>query len=332
MYSIQNKTYLYYNTLFVKYIRTKYKFYDNINNNNIDKILHIIKQIEYIGNKEDIDSYYKIYNKYINNNYKTFIDLGCAPGGFLKFARKYNFIGYGVTLPEKDKTGLIIKDKYNYKIIYGNIIDSENIIKQIKINNVDFINLGAISYNNDIKNNELLLHQFKITKMFLKKGGDILLIVSVFKYIYFFVDIVNIFIKHNIHIKCIPIQPNFKTEQIYLYCINIQFTDQLFNDLTNILTIKYIPLISENMYKQKINKIFTSKYFDINSFIECYYIKICYNVEKKCNLNNLKLEQIKISSEEIDNINERYLTYENIKYDKDKLSDIIDNIYMNMYI
>src|SRR3989344_4873736 len=92
----QSNTYWYYNNIFCKYL-SKYDWFIKISNDEYTRINNI---------------YLKNY-KHIFNENNTFIDLGTAPGGFVKFATEQKMVGYGITL----ESGLKMKYKFD-NIIY----------------------------------------------------------------------------------------------------------------------------------------------------------------------------------------------------------------------
>jgi hypothetical protein len=315
---MNNTTYLYYNYIFAEYMKAKYSWYKHISKQELLKIMDTTNKITFFGTKLDILSYYNIYQHYLKNIGKTFIDLGCAPGGFLKFANQHNMIGVGITL--NDTEGLRLINPCSYKIIYGNIItDISNIIKDINITitKVDFVNMGAISYTDKSLNQALLLNQFILAETFLKQNGSIMFICSVFDYIYTFIDILNFLIDGKIIIKCIPVQPNFKTAQIYIHISNITITRKTIDGLRKIFSIKYIPIVSKNIYLDKIKNVFNYKYFDILSFIETYYLFILRDVDienknNKIKNNKISIQKIKyivLSINDIYNINLNYIKF-----------------------
>jgi|SRR3989344_4027378 len=275
----QSNTYWYYNNIFCKYL-SKYDWFIKISNDEYTRINNIIKSISSNQSKEYIEPYYKIYNYYLKN-YKhifnennTFIDLGTAPGGFVKFATEQKMVGYGITL----ESGLKMKYKFD-NIIYKNLLKDE--IK-LDINKVDFINLGAVLY--DKENNEqylLLINQFKIVNQYLKKNGAIMFVYDSFYTLFNCIKIFNLFIENECKINIIPVQPTFETSQLYILIENLNLTNKMFEQIVGLIQYKYIAIT--NNYYDVINKIMTSNLFNINSFRDAYLIKVLYNHTLKNN-------------------------------------------------
>lgn len=304
----QRNTYYHYNYLVCRYLK-KYDWF----NEQLYDVLDILKKISTNDDKSHIEPYLLIYKHYLTkyehifNSNCTYIDLGCAPGGFITFATSIGMKGYGVTLkPDKNNKGLSLEPlKYvdTTKITYGDLLDY-NFVKTLKYETVDFVNLGAVLYDDGIAGTPtlLFLNQLYVALHNLKKGGSIMFIEDAFTYISRFCSLVEIFLNNDCHIHCIPVQPSFKTTQIYILVENVDLT-KIFNKIVTLFCRNYVPIV-DNLFN--LDVIFKSPNFNLKSFIECYYIK--YHNNKKL-FPILHLDVLNTSL-----INFEYLSYENFMF------------------
>jgi hypothetical protein len=305
--NITKNTHYYYNYILFKYFLKNYEL-------NPIGINETIQKISSYQNKTQIEPYLKIYSHYLKLNISSFIDLGSAPGGFLKYCLNNNIKnGYGITLPNSE-FGLGMKIKFD-NIIYGDLLD-DNFINSLKLPYVDFINMGAVSYGNEPKHQKLFINQLKIVKKFLNKNGSFMFVYDIFFSFINFVLIVNIFIKNNINVSIIPVQPNFDTTQVYIKVDNVTMTEKLFEQINNITTMPYIPISKKyniNLFKN----ILESKYFNLESFKEAFLIHVIsknkkipiFNIDRLrivtinfnyCRYNKLFSEENEIEKNEIE--------------------------------
>jgi len=324
----QQRIYMHYNYIYTRYMKKNHKWYSEINNDKLKKIYDILNKISYIGDKHDIASYFNIYNFYLSqhndifNDKTTFIDLGSAPGGFLKYANSIKMNGIGISL-SPEKKGLKFKETYNYDIIYGDLLlDIDKVTEKIKINNVDFINFGAISYeivkSSELKQQQqLLINQFYIAQQYLKKNGSIMFIINMFDYIFYSMDmlefIIEMFNTSDIHI--IPVQPEFKTFQVYILVKNITITNDILQQLCILLRKTYNPIVEKTIYETKLEKIFASKKLNVNSFIDAYYVNLFRDIKIIPATDTIKIKRLKYisaSEEEIYEINKEFIKYPEI--------------------
>lgn len=321
----QKNTFYYYNFLFIKYLKNKFDWVENMSTEDYDNTNKLLNEIKIDTSKEDIRSYHVIYNKFLSkynifHKNKTFIDCGSAPGGFLKFATENKMIGYGITLPSKNDN-MALKMKYNYDIIYGDLLNENfllNLKNKIK-DKVDFINIGAVFYDkiqkkdDTILQNQLFINQFYIVKEFLKDGGSFMFVYDVYFTFYNFISLMHLFTKLDCEIEFIPVQPNFMTSQIYILVKNInKFSNELFDKLYCIITRKYFPIIKNDKY---FNDIFGSNKINIESLKTTYYLKVISNCKIK---NNIIYSQLlpKLNLDIINKLNYNlyFLKYEDSAY------------------
>ncbi|ATZ81155.1 hypothetical protein BMW23_1112 [Bodo saltans virus] len=369
----QKNTYSYYNGIIVKYLQQKYTWFNQISKKDLDNINDTISKIKSKQSKDNIEPYYNIYNYYLNQyehifNNKSFIDCGCAPGGFFKFASENNMIGCGITL-QSVSNNMALELKYDkFDVIYGDLLD-ENFILSLdtKIKNkVDFVNIGAVFYDKTDKKNDnmsqkkLFLNQMYIAKHYLKNNGSIMFVFDVFMTLYNFICIALIFIKHKINIHIIPVQPEFKTTQVYILAENIIFDDLLFQDIYLYISQSYIPILKKKNYINIVDNVFSSPYFDIESFKNTYYIKyimlskmfecmkldslnrskynfnyLKYNdslfiFEKSKLYNSMTLPLIKIINEKRNKIRNKFIKKNNITVDNE--NNIDDTYQLNLHV
>lgn len=319
----QKNTFFYYNHIIVKYLKNNCKWFNEISKTELEDTQKEIKDIWSDKSKDYIEPYNNIYNKYLTkyknifSKSKTFIDCGCAPGGFLKFASDNEMKGYGITLLQ-DKNNGGLKLKYEYDVIYGDLLDDDfvmNLDKKIK-DKVDFINLGAIFYGEMTNSNEqvkLLLNQFYIVRKFLKKGGNIMFVLDIFYTMYDFIIMMNFFLKRGCKIHFIPVQPSFQTRQVYVLVENVKITNITFQKMTALKYQRYLPIV--NIYDKYIEDIFNSLNFDIESFKKVYYICLLNkrDIVIKENMILYKLiPTIKLDISTKSNYNLKYIVYPEI--------------------
>jgi len=319
-------TYFHYNYFYNKYMINKYNWYSTISKNELTNIKNIIKTINYNGDKTDPNSYYNIYKYFllqhndVFNSKTQYIDLGSAPGGFIKFADKIDMLGIGITLDsKKNKSGLKMKyitDKY----IYGDLLDNEFLENKTLVDGkVDFINCGAVYYDNKDQNIELVgklfMNQLYIANKYLKNNGSIMIIILFFDLIYNGIKLIDFFINLGCNIFIYPVQPNFKTNQIYVLIKNITFTDDILVKLCGLIRMNYLPTCNKKLFYKKLDNIFNSSLLDIDSLKISYLINILkyndYIIKKDTIISNilpiLKLDIINKCKYDLE-----YLIYPNI--------------------
>ena len=283
----QVNTYYYYNHVICKFLKTKFDWMTHITDSKYNCIMSQLKTITSEKSKEHIEPYYMIYTHFLSQHNKifrkgnTFIDNGSAPGGFLKFAEETKMTGYGITLKISPKNKGIAM-KYDFDIIYGDLLDKDfinSLDNKIKTK-VDFVNMGAVFYDkeNDKQADRMMqlclyTNQLYIAKKYLKNNGSIMFVADIFHSLMNIVMIADLCISRKWTIYFIPVQPSFQTTQVYVLIENINnFDEIIFQKLLAIKSYTYIPL-SKN-YHKIIEKIFTSPYFDIDSFRDAYLINV----------------------------------------------------------
>lgn len=276
----QKNTFYYYNYKICLFLKN-FEWFTKISDDVYMQIKNKIKNISTSKTKDHIEPYYLIYKEYLTtykNIFKknaTYIDCGCAPGGFLKFANDMGMLGYGLTLePSNENKGLDLK--YDVDVIYGNLLKEsflESLDKKIK-NKVDFVNMGAVLYDkeNEISDHaKLFINQFYVAKQFLKKGGSIMFVLDIFYTLFNLLLLGNFFISLNCKVNFIPVQPSFQTTQVYVLIENLpELTDDIFQKLTIIREQGFFPVF--NGYDKIIKNLFTSPLINIESFTEAYLI------------------------------------------------------------
>lgn len=275
--------YLYYNHVIIKFLKKNNKNFFELSEKEFTYYNKILEQIKHSNKtKAHIDSYYTIYDTYLKKydflfKNKTFIDCGCAPGGFLKFADKMKMSGIGITLQEDKSESLELKYDAAFDIIYADLLD-ENFLQSLdtKIKKkVDFVNMGAVYYGQDDENSnekqaKLFLNQVYIAAKYLKSGGSMMFVLDTFHSLYNAIMYIYLFINMESIVHFIPVQPAFQTTQVYILIENIKYI----NFETIVLTRyrPYIP-ITKNI-NEILEKVFNSSLFDIDSFREAFIINI----------------------------------------------------------
>jgi FtsJ-like methyltransferase len=318
----QPNTFYSYNHKMCNYLKKNFDWFTQISENKYNEIKNKIGQIESKKSKEYIEPYYNVYSTYLpkyKNIFKTgntFIDCGCAPGGFLKFANEIGMKGYGITLePAKENEGLALK--YSTDVIYGNLFDESflNSLDDKISEKVDFINMGAVSYertDDSYEHARLFLNQFYVAKKFLKKNGTIMFVLDIFHTLFNLILTGSFFTELGCKIHFIPVQPGFQSTQVYILIENVpEITDDIFQRLITIKDDMFFLIVDG--YIKIAKKMFTSSYFDLNSFKDAYLITFLSKktIEKKTNVIKHKLIPTMI----IDiitksNYNFHYLVYE----------------------
>ena len=259
---------LYYNFLFKKYMIKIPK--EKI------KVKQLIKDLNTGGSKHSLDVYYKIYNyyltKYVSEN-KTFIDLGSAPGGFSKFMLDNKLQGISVTLDESINSSLKMLFKHA-NIIYKNIfdIDKDFIDKNLlKYGTVDFVNCGAVIYDNQKLHSQLFVHQLFIAHHCLRKGGKFMFITDIFNFVYWSINTLFVICKHmpNCKIHIIPNPISFVSSKVYVLVENANIELDFVREICE--TLRSYPLYpTKKSYFEKIDKIMNN--VDTHSLLESYKI------------------------------------------------------------
>lgn len=321
----QKNTYFYYNFLFIKYARNKYKWFENMTKKEYADINELLSIIKTNTGKEDIESYYVVYNKYLSptnilKKNKTFIDCGSAPGGFLKVAIENGMTGYGITLPKDNN--MAIKMMYTQNVIYGDLLD-EHFVMSLKNKikeKVDFVNMGAVFYDklyqgtDNISQKQLFINQFYIVKEFLKEKGSFMFICDIYYTFYTFISLMKLFVGVECEIEFLPVQPNFMTSQIYVLIKNIsKIDDVLFNRLYCVMTRQYLPIVK--LIDKYFDDIFDSPKINIESLKTTYYLKILSD----CKVSNNIIYAPFIPKLGLDVINKlnynlQFLKYEDVPY------------------
>jgi hypothetical protein len=332
----QRNTFFYYNHIISKFLKRSFDWFTRITNDKYDSIMTKIQNISSNKSKEHIESYNIIYTNYLSKytdifkKNATFIDCGCAPGGFLSFAANNQMKGYGITLQQtKNNKGLELK--YNADVIYGDLLDEsflESLDNKIK-EKVDFVNMGAVLYdkdNNLSDQTRLFLNQFYVAKKFLKPHGSIMFVLDIFYTIFNLLTIAIFFIERKCNIYFIPVQPTFQTTQVYVLIENINFTDEMFQKFVLIKQQGFVPIVST--FGHLAEKLFTSQYFNIDSFEEAYLINLLSKKNAIKNGNTITYKLLPTMMLDIltkSNYNFRYISYKDI-ITEIKNSDIYKNI------
>lgn len=316
----QRNTFFYYNHVISKFLKRNFDWFTEITNDKYNEITKKIENISSSKSKEYIEPYNIIYNNYLSKytdifkKNATFIDCGCAPGGFLSFATDQQMKGYGLTLPQS-KTNKALELKYDADVIYGDLLNEsflESLDNKIK-EKVDFVNMGAVLYDkdNDLSDQtQLFLNQFYIAKKFLKQGGSIMFVLDIFYTLFNLLMISTFFVERKCKINFIPVQPTFQTTQVYVLIENIYFSDEMFQKFVAMKQQGFVPII--NTYGNFVERLFTSSYFNIDSFQEVYLINLLSkkNIKKEDNTITYKLLPTMILDVLTkSNYNFRYLSY-----------------------
>ena len=278
----QRNTFFYYNHVICKFLKRNFDWFTKITNDKYNEITKKIQTISSSKSKEHIEPYHIIYINYLSKytdifkKNATFVDCGCAPGGFLKFATDQQMKGYGLTLPQS-KTNKALELKYDVDVIYGDLLDEsflESLENKIK-EKVDFVNMGAVLYDKDndlLDQNRLFLNQFYVAKKFLKPGGTIMFVLDIFYTLFNLLMIGTFFVERKCKISFIPVQPTFQTTQVYVIIENINFSDEMFQKFFAMKQQGFVPIIGT--YSNFVEKLFTSSYLNIDSFKEAYLINL----------------------------------------------------------
>ena len=211
--------------------------------------------------------------------------------------------------------------KINFdNMIYGDLLD-DDFIDNIKLEKVDFINMGAVYYGNESKHKKLFINQLKIVNKFLNKNGSFMFVYDIFFSFINFVIIANVFIKNNVNISIIPVQPKFYTTQVYIKVDNVTMTENLFNQINNVILMPYIP-ISKTYNINLLKNILESKYFNLESLKEAFLIHIIAKNEK---IPIFKMDRLRIVM-----ANYNYCKYNKIFDEKNDIEDKILKFRLKM--
>ena len=289
-----------YNNLFKLYYS---KLIINIDQKLIKKLLSEEPGEIYLPNH--IEPYEAIYNNFLDQfvkNGETFIDLGSAPGGFSKFAIVHGLNGTALTLAKGEPGAIdMIYTNVALKILYKDLFKiDDQFINQHFAKNVDFINCGAVSYNDKTLHGALLISQLYIASKCLKKGGTIMFISDMFQYIYMSIEILNIFAMHcpECTFDIVPTPISFKKSQVYIVVKNVSLTNQIVRAICYILR-KYIYIVSKEDYFCKLDRVF--RYLNVESLFFAYDLYI-ENTKQQMECKEFRENDIKI-------YNKNYETY-----------------------